>query len=164
MGNFGTSTLRFGRRGPPAMPTDVIGADLVRRGVAALNTLNRETRADPAARQACLFYALRHGHAGAPLENLVTAIDVRISAFERMIAVEPGLIARENVSAALESAVYEAIATEPLAEELEGSSFDPAKFAARLPQLLRRQVVRIDRTGAAKPEEGHEAFWVSATG
>ena len=146
------------------MPTDVIGADLVRRGVAALNTLNRETRADPAARQASLFYALRHGHAGAPLESLVTAIDLRIAAFERMIAVEPGLIARESVSAALEAAVYEAIATEPLVEELEGPSFDPAKFAARLPQLLRRQVARIDRTGAATPDDRRDAFWVSATG
>ncbi len=146
------------------MPTNDVGADLVRRGVAALNSLNRETRVDPAARQACLFYALRHGCAGAPLEGLVTAIDLRVAAFERLIAVEPGLIARENVSAALEAAVYEAIATEPLVERLEGPSFDGAKFAARLPQLLRRQDSRIDRSGAAKVEERRAAFWVVAAG
>lgn len=162
MANFGITPSRFGRRGPPPRPTQEVAAEEVRRGVEALNTLSRETRNDPEARQACLFYALRHTRTPTALEALVAAIDTRVAAFERMIAAEPELIARDNVTAALEAAVYEGIATEPLVTGDGDPEFDPAHFSAALPLLVRREVARAQQALHPARESRPAAFWIAA--
>ena len=156
--------MRFGRRGPGLRPTQEVAAEDVRRGVEALNTLSRESRADTEARHACLFYALRHARGPTALEALVPVIDMRIAAFERLIAAEPNLIARDNVTAALETAVYEAIAVEPMIEGDHGAAFDPPHFAAALPLLLRREVARLQQSLRPARERQPSAFWIAAPG
>jgi hypothetical protein len=156
--------MRFGRRIPGSRPTPEVAAEDVRSGVEALNTLSRESRADTEARHACLFYALRHVRGPVALETLVPVIDMRIAAFERLIAAEPGLIARENVTAALENAVYQAIAVEPLVDGPHGAAFDPGHFASALPLLLRREVARRQQTLRPARERQPSAFWLAAPG
>jgi hypothetical protein len=156
--------LRFGRRGAPLSERaiDDVTAEDVRRGVEALNTLSYDSRRDPEARQASLFYALRHSRDPVALDQLVLSIDVRIAAFERMLVAEPGLIARDNVTAALESAVYEAIATEPLVATVTGPGFDAGHFSAALPLLLRREVARQQQAARPAREQRPKAFWIAA--
>jgi hypothetical protein len=164
MANFGITPLRFGRRGASLSDGEgyEVSADNVRRGVEALNALSYESRRDPEARQASLFYALRHARGPVALDQLVPAIDLRIAAFERMLAAEPGLIARDNVTAALENAVYEAIASEPLVQTVAGPGFDAGHFSAALPLLLRREVARQQQASRPTREQRPKAFWIAA--
>src|SRR5262245_32655596 len=164
MAHFGITPLKFGRRGAPLTERQIyeVSAEDVRRGVEALNTLSHDSRRDPEARQASLFYALRHARGPIALDDLVLAIDLRIAAFERLLAAEPGLIARDNVTAALENAVYEAIAIEPLVATVTGPGFDAGHFSAALPLLLRREVARQQQASRPGRDKRPNAFWTGA--
>ena len=131
-GSVGTE-VKFGRRARSQPAGLSIRAEDIRRGVAALNTLARADLRDPLARASCLYYALRSYTGGAPIDPLVSAVNARIAAFEQLIGSRPRLIARENASAALEAAVYEVVASEPIIETMNGPRFDFESFAARLP-------------------------------
>ena len=130
--------IRFGSRGASA-PTSSVRAHDVRRAVAALHTLSPGHRYDPAARAACLFYALRSDTGALPIQTLLRLVDERIAAFEWMIANRPQLIAHEAPTAAFEAVVYEVIATEPLIAMGGRYRFDTARFIARLERGLSRR-------------------------
>jgi hypothetical protein len=136
--HFSSSEIRFGRRGvaPPRQP---LTAEDIRRGVAALASLSPEHRRDPAARSACLFYALRSRADRMPVQTLVRLVETRVGAFEWMLANRPNLIAREGATAAFEAEVYEAIATEPLIVMSGHHRFDTALFMARLARSAARK-------------------------
>ena len=125
-----------GRSGAPA-PVPVRAVE-IRRGVVALVSLSDEHRRNPAARLAGLFYALRGDTGGVPLETLVSLVDSRIGAFVWMIANQPQLIPSVEATAALEAAVYEAIATEPLVKVDGHHRFDPTLFLRRVERSLSR--------------------------
>jgi hypothetical protein len=129
--------VRFGSRGI-SVPADAVRAADIRRGIAALDLLSREHRGDPAARVACLFYALRSDTGSLTIQILSRLVDERIAAFEWMIANRPQLIAREAPTALFEAAVYEVIAMEPLIVVAGRHRFDSARFISRLDRLLSR--------------------------
>ena len=104
--------------------------------MAALDSLSHEHRADPAARAAGLFYALRGDTGDVPLKILLRLVDERIAAFEWMVANRPQPLARGAPTASFEAAVYEAIATEPLIAIAGRRRFDAARFISRVDRLL----------------------------
>jgi hypothetical protein len=122
----------------------------VRRGVAALHTLSRGHRGDPAARAACLFYALRSDTGGMTIQALLRLVDMRIAAFEFMIASRPHLVPRAAATASYEEVVYEVIATEPLAAVGGRGRFDATRFTARVERILDgREPLRPSEHGLA---------------
>ncbi len=159
MGDSFGSQVRFGRRALPTAAACKVRAEDVRRSVAALNTLSRGDRTEPLARASCLYYALRSYTGGVPIDALVSGVNARVAAFEWLIATRPRLISRENVSAALEAAVYEAVATEPIIDTEAGPRFDSTRFEARLPILLAQQAGTPSPAPAT--EAGNPAFWVA---
>jgi hypothetical protein len=132
MGALFGSEARFGARSLPRVAAREVRGEDIRRGVAALNALARRDRGDRLARASCLFYALRNYTGGVPVDTLVSAVDMRIVAFELLVATRPRLIGRDAQTATLETAVYEAVATETLIATDEGPQFDPMRFSARL--------------------------------
>jgi hypothetical protein len=130
--------VRFGSRGATVPTCAIRGAD-VRRGVAALNSLSRENRADPAARAACLFYALRGDTGSLPLQILLRLVDQRIAAFEWMVANRSQPLVQGIPTAAFEAAVYDAIATEPMIAVGGCQRFDSARFVSRVERSLPRR-------------------------
>jgi hypothetical protein len=142
----------FGRRGVKFDLTTV-AADDVWRAVAALHKLSPEQRNAPEMRAACLYYALRLFHAPERLDAAVDAVSARLAAFEHLLASEPDLLDGERVDAALEDAIYEAVAVTPLMILGEHRRFDPKMFKTRLPELLDRQLnarARMERLRAAE--------------
>ena len=128
MHSLGNSPAPFGRRGI-SHPTHAVRTADIRRGVAAVDSLSREFRFNPAARVACLFYALRGDTGGLPVQVLIRLVDERIAAFEWMAANRPQLMA---LKASSEAAVHEAIATEPLIDVAGHRRFDAGRFISRV--------------------------------
>ena len=140
--HLSNSEIRFGRRGVAA-PKPQVGGEDMRRAVTALGALSSMNRRDPAARTACLFYALRSRAEGRmTIENLVRLVETRVAAFEWMLASRPTLIDRATATAAFEAEVYEAMATEPLIVVNGRHRFEEARFMARLERATARPGAR----------------------
>jgi len=156
MGAFFGNEARFGARSVPRVAAREVRGEDIRRGVTALNALARRDRGDRLARASCLFYALRNYTGGVLIDTLVSAVDMRIAAFELLVATRPRLIGRDDPTAALEGAVYEAVATETLIATDDGPQFDPMRFSARLTTALAPS--DGDRSPVQAAATGHPTF------
>jgi len=147
----------FGRRGVQEDSFQV-AADDIWRGVAALHKLSPDAQTDPAARAACLYYALRHFHAAESIDAVVETVDLRIEAFQQLIGEAPDLLDGATIDATFEDAIYATIACTPLIAIDDTVRFDRRDFTARLPDSLEREINARARAGRLRSAERDELF------
>lgn len=147
----------FGRRGVQE-DSFTVAPDDIWRGVAALHKLSPEAQLDPAVRGAALYYALRHFHSAEAIDGVVENVDLRVQAFQRLVAETPDLLEDETIDAALEDAIYATIARAPLIVIDDDVRFDARAFAARLPDNLDREINARARTGRLRSAEREQLF------